>query len=207
MGSDPRSDEWRYPEGDEPTPPAPAMPDGARPVRREVLAGEAAELLILRIRDAEHVAELTTLRQRLAEAERTIDRMAKGAGSVACAIAADQTKDLERRLAEAEARAEDFKRIGQGFERDMRKHFQQSCDNLQRAEKAQADAARWEGAARRYRDVLVYCEWSEDAGGKRECPACCCSHKYGHAKDCRLSAAINEIPTASAIVREGEGRP
>ena len=159
MGSDPRSDEWRYPEGDEPTPPAPAMPDGARPVRREVLAGEAAELLLLRIRDAEHAAELTTLRQRLAEAE---------------------------------ARAEDFKRIGQGFERDMRKHFQQSCDNLQRAEKAQADAARWEGAARDlytalkdFADGECHCDESE-----RECVQCC---------------ATKALATASAIVRDGGG--
>lgn len=51
---------------------------------------------------------------------------------------ASELTTLRQRLAEAEARAEDFKRIGQGFERDMRKHFQQSCDNLQRAEKAVA---------------------------------------------------------------------
>ncbi len=99
MGSDPRSDEWRYPEGNEDTPPAPAMPDGARPVRREVLAGEAAELLILRIRDADHDTELTTLRQRLAEAEAEKARLVSA-----------MTKENERVAADA-ARWEGAARI------------------------------------------------------------------------------------------------
>ena len=113
---------------------------------------------------------------------------------------------LRQRLAEAEARAEDFKRIGQGFERDMRKHFQQSCDNLQRAEKAEADAARWEEAARVLGKAVamfsdnMYCHSGCEArltGG-----ACTCGEETLHNA---VMKPVDANPTASALVREGGG--
>ena len=103
----------------------------------------------------------------------------------ACRADAELTT-LRQRLAEAEARAEDFKRIGQGFERDMRKHFEQSCNNLQRAEKAEADAARWEGAARKIASMP--------------------SPRFHTMSDAVCRALLDEaITTASALVREGGG--
>jgi hypothetical protein len=44
-------------------------------------------------------------------------------------------------IAKLKARCDEFKRIGQGFERDYRNTFEQSCKNLQRAEAAEAQVA------------------------------------------------------------------
>jgi hypothetical protein len=45
----------------------------------------------------------------------------------------------EARIAELEARCAEFKRLGQQFERDSRSYFEQSCKNLERAEKAERE--------------------------------------------------------------------
>lgn len=48
-------------------------------------------------------------------------------------------RDAVARAERAERERDDFKRIGQGFERDSRKFFEQSCLNLARAEKAERE--------------------------------------------------------------------
>lgn len=56
----------------------------------------------------------------------------------------DETKNATAwaKMAEkAEAERDEFKRLGQQFERDARAHFDQSCTNLSRAEKAEAAVA------------------------------------------------------------------
>jgi len=47
--------------------------------------------------------------------------------------------ELRATIAELRAEVERLKSIGQQFERDARKHFDQSCQNLERATKAEAD--------------------------------------------------------------------
>lgn len=49
--------------------------------------------------------------------------------------------DLEAKLREAEGQRDEFKRIGQGFEREARQFFDQSCANLARATTAEAQIA------------------------------------------------------------------
>jgi hypothetical protein len=154
--------------------------------------------------------ECATLRQRLAEAEASRDTargvadafrdtISRATGNPDAVHGLMMLCESHEKLAEAEARAEDFKRIGQGFERDMRKHFQQSCANLQRAEKAQADAARWEGAARKiaemykaFRLCSMYTRTMDE-------------HDADLTRAIAAEKAVDLDPTASALVREGGG--
>ena len=51
-------------------------------------------------------------------------------------------------------RVEELKEIGQGFERDSRKFFEQSCLNLKRAEKAEESVAELVREAKAYIDTM-----------------------------------------------------
>lgn len=85
-----------------------------------------------RARTREHnllVKENRELRARLAELE------AEAAGAAQRAAAYQRERD------EARAHAERMIAIGKNFEEDARKHFDQSCRNLQRAEAAERDLA------------------------------------------------------------------
>jgi hypothetical protein len=124
------------------------------------------------------LAELSTLR-----AEVGILSAAKaGARYIA------ERDTLRQRLAEVE-------RIGRQFERDARKHFEQSCENLQRAERAEREIACRDAVIKDHLAKILHLENRVDAEAFRAERAetalrdtRCCLHVQGH-WDCAVTHA------------------
>lgn len=141
---------------------------------------------------AEKDTELTTLRQRLAEAEAEKAgvsalreaSLAFGGDCAGCtakdeALArfADERLGLEADLATMTITADAAKRF--------------ASDKVEELEAAQADAARWEGAARIMAKEIKVHRWSVDPGH--------------HEETDEAIRITDQNPTASALVREGGG--